>query len=106
MNIQTEENFCGLDKKSPLSKNFNILKGGRQVYRSCVAFPYRKGILYATDTPLEANSINYLYYSHNQWHKRKVFDIDGPCLHINWGKGSEIDIVIFILVALKTVLRK
>lgn len=26
MNIQTEENFCGLDKKSPLSKNFNILK--------------------------------------------------------------------------------
>ncbi|WP_083215119.1 acetyltransferase [Comamonas aquatica] len=26
MNIQTEENFCGLDKKSPLSKNFNILR--------------------------------------------------------------------------------
>lgn len=26
MNIQTEENFSGLDKKSPLAKNFNILK--------------------------------------------------------------------------------
>lgn len=26
MNIQTEENFCGLDKKSALSKYFNILK--------------------------------------------------------------------------------
>lgn len=38
---------------------------GKQAYRSCVAFPTENGLLYATDTPLEQNSIYALAMNEN-----------------------------------------
>lgn len=54
--------------------------GGEQKYRSCVAFPYKNGLIYATDTPLERN---FLFYIHkeNDWVLEKLFEMPGPCIY-------------------------
>lgn len=55
---------------------------GEQKHRACVAFPYKKGLLYATDTPLENNHIYYLEKNGDapMVHK-KIYAISGPCIY-------------------------
>lgn len=51
---------------------------GSQQYRSCVAFPTKGGLIYATDSPLEKNSLYYLNIE-----RKKTFylaDITGACV--------------------------
>lgn len=51
---------------------------GSQHYRSCVAFPLKGGLLYATDSPLEQNSIFFLDVDKGQLTKLK--DLTGACV--------------------------
>lgn len=75
------------DKESAILKvtdNFKtvtpILKGSQQ-YRSCVAFPYREGLIYATDTPREVNHVYYAYPNKEGWSIDTVCELPGPCIY-------------------------
>lgn len=71
--------------------DFNDVKPllrGKQQYRSCVAFPYKDGLLYATDTSRENN---YIYYVHNDFKELKhdvVAELPGPCVFGTQYKGK------------------
>ena len=56
---------------------------GQQKYRSCYIMPSRKGIAYATDTPIEKN---WIYYSEQAtdgtWAEpKRIFEMPGPCIY-------------------------
>lgn len=59
---------------------------GEQKFRACVAFPYKGGLLYATDTQMEKNSIRLLQFIEKKWHSTFVADINGSCIY-----GCEIE---------------
>ena len=62
---------------------------GKQQYRSCVAFPVSEGLLYATDTPLEKNSINLLSLEdESKSEVHELHSINGSCIY---GTESFID---------------
>lgn len=61
--------------------------GGNQKYRSCVCFPTKDGIFYATDTPLEENS---LFFLRNDNTLKKISSINGPCIY-----GTVLDNFLF-----------
>ena len=64
--------------------NFNNVEPvvrGRQKYRACVAFPVETGLLYATDTQQEKNSIRLLTNNYGVWESEKICDINGPCIY-------------------------
>ncbi|QFT08595.1 hypothetical protein [Vibrio sp. THAF190c] len=66
------------------SSNFKKVKPilvGSQKYRACVAFPYKNGLLYATDTQMESNSIRFMTCSGGQWSSEKILDINGSCIY-------------------------
>ncbi len=76
------------DKESGIWKienNFQSIKPvvtGKQIYRSCVAFPYEKGIVYGTDTPLEKNAIYYIPdINSTKLSLIKLADLPGPCIY-------------------------
>ncbi|RCU43290.1 hypothetical protein DU002_18645 [Corallincola holothuriorum] len=72
-------------------QDVELILGGEQKFRSCVAFPVSNGILYATDTQMENNSIRLLTQKQGQWVSEKLFDINGSCIY-----GCEIkDFYIF-----------
>ncbi|HPJ13338.1 MAG TPA: hypothetical protein PLV00_08130 [Caldisericia bacterium] len=54
---------------------------GKQEYRSCAAFALPKGILYATDTQLEANSIRFLRKVGSIFESEKLYDLEGSCIY-------------------------
>ena len=64
--------------------NFSQLErvvSGSQKYRSCVAFPWKGGLLYATDSQLEKNSIRFLSLEDGCWESRKIFDLNGSSIY-------------------------
>jgi outer membrane protein assembly factor BamB len=54
---------------------------GDQQYRSCVAYPFNGGLLYATDSHLESNSIRLLSYVGDKWASTHIADINGPVIY-------------------------
>lgn len=55
---------------------------GKQKFRSCIAFPAKEGLLYATDTPLEQNYINLLYLDGQQKGEiKELHKIPGSCIY-------------------------
>lgn len=62
-------------------KTVEKIVGGKQSYRSCVAFPTHNGIVYATDTPLEQNTIYQLIIHKEKVIRHKLLDINGPCIY-------------------------
>lgn len=54
-----------------------ILTGGQQC-RACVAYPFRDGIVYATDMPLEQNHV--YYYNEVTKTKIQLYEMPGPCI--------------------------
>lgn len=54
---------------------------GRQKYRSCAAWPEKDGIIYATDTPLQANSLYFIPFRNGTYqYPEKLFEMPGPCI--------------------------
>lgn len=54
---------------------------GSQQFRACVAFPLPEGLLYATDSQLEVNSINLLEETDTCWSRRTIRNVNGPVIH-------------------------
>lgn len=54
---------------------------GNQIFRSCVAFPSPKGILYATDSPFTENHICKIYNENGFWKNEKIATINGSCIY-------------------------
>lgn len=63
--------------------NVEPLLIGSQQFRSCVAFPIKEGIIYATDTPLEGNYIYKIELDRNKniIAMKKEYSIPGPCIY-------------------------
>jgi hypothetical protein len=75
------------DKESAILKvsdNFKtvtpVLKGSQQ-YRSCVAFPYKEGLVYATDTPREINHVYYAHPASDGWAVDTICVLPGPSIY-------------------------
>lgn len=60
-------------------KNVEPLVKGNQQYRACFIVPTEKGLIYATDTPLEDNYIYYLDMEDKQ--SRIMYELPGPCIY-------------------------
>lgn len=54
---------------------------GKQIYRGCVGSVSEEGLLYATDTPFENNSIRLLTLIDNKWISKHISDINGPSIY-------------------------
>ncbi len=64
--------------------NFNdveLIVEGKQSFRSCIAFPTDEGLLYATDTQQESNSIRLLRNEFGTWDSEKLYEIKGSCIY-------------------------
>jgi hypothetical protein len=61
-------------------KRIECVVRGQQVFRSCVAFPVAEGLLYATDSQFEQNSIRLLKQNNQVWESIYVADLNGPCI--------------------------
>ncbi len=59
----------------------NKIVGGKQVFRSCVAFPIADGLLYATDSQYQRNSINLLIFTNGIWNTKFIFEVNGPVIY-------------------------
>lgn len=67
----TQDNFA----------HVQMLVGGAQKYRACVAYPYQGGLLYATDTPLEQNYLYALRQADGKWETEALSELPGPCIY-------------------------
>jgi hypothetical protein len=54
---------------------------GNQKFRSCVAYPVADGLLYATDSHLEKNSIRILKNINGSWISEEITTINGPVIY-------------------------
>ncbi|WP_303207591.1 hypothetical protein [Bacteroides oleiciplenus] len=75
------ENAAGIWKAT---NNFNSVEKvlmGNQLFRACVAFPTVGGLLYATDSQLEQNSIRLLISENGIYKSKHLKDINGSCIY-------------------------
>lgn len=62
--------------------NVQPLLVGKQMYRACVLFPTEKGFIYATDTPLEKNSLIEVVFNDDKIISiKKIYDMPGSCIY-------------------------
>lgn len=78
-----QNNECALWRMNTDYSDAVPVFSGEQKYRSCFIMPRPDGIAYATDTPLEQNSI---YFSRAQndlsWSvPEAIFEMPGPCIY-------------------------
>jgi hypothetical protein len=62
-------------------KNLLSVINGDQMYRSCVGFAVSEGLLYATDSQFEPNSIRLLTIDGSAVSSQHICSINGPCIH-------------------------
>jgi len=55
--------------------------GGEQRYRACAAFVTNQGLLYATDSQFERNSIRLLREVRGRWLSDEIAPLNGPCTY-------------------------
>ena len=69
--------------------NLEIVFSGRQIYRTCALFPTEKGILYATDSPLHANSLMFSEEHQDKFTEPVIIaPMPGPCIFSQEFRGS------------------
>jgi len=67
-----------------VEKNFKTIQRvayGKQIYRSCFAYPTKEGLIYATDTQLETNSIRLLKIDGKDIKSEEIHKINGTCIY-------------------------
>lgn len=69
----------GIWKIEPGFNKSSRIVGGNQEFRSCFAFEYENGLVYASDIPTKENYIYYLNYSNLSL--TKLMSISGPCIY-------------------------
>lgn len=65
-------------------KNFETVKRvltGNEIARSCIAFPYKGDLIYATDTPFCNNSIRSLSLKNGKWESNLLYEMAGSCIY-------------------------
>lgn len=62
-------------------EHVEMIVGGSQKFRACVAYPYQDGLLYATDTPLEQNYLYTLTRKKGKWIHEVFGQMPGPCIY-------------------------
>ena len=62
-------------------QDVELIVNGHQNFRACVAFPTAEGLLYATDTQLENNSVRLLKKNDESWCSTKLYDLNGSCIY-------------------------
>lgn len=62
-------------------KEIFMVVGGDQKFRACKAFPIEEGLLYATDSQYEINSIALLYLNDRKWLHKEVARLNGPVIY-------------------------
>lgn len=71
--------------------NFKCIEkvlSGSQDYRACIAFPTMFGLVYATDSQFQQNSIRLLYNDEKGWGIKELHKINGSCIYGSTsGKG-------------------
>ena len=63
------------------TNNFNKIEkviGSDQNSRGVIAFPTKKGLVYATDSQFIENTIRILTFENNRWQSEELFKINGP----------------------------
>lgn len=83
---------AGIWKSDMSFRNVESVFSGHQKYRSCFLTAHPKGILYATDTPLEENAV---YFSREAddgsfLEPELIYEMKGPCIY---GKVLDDDVV-------------
>ena len=71
----------GIYKAKNNFESVEPIKLGKQKYRSCVAFPTKLGLLYATDSQFIQNSIRLLYKKKDRWITKIIHKINGPSVY-------------------------
>jgi len=60
---------------------------GDQKFRGCIAFATQEGLIYATDSPFQDNSIRLLKENSTGWESSNIHNINGPSIYgCQWGK--------------------
>jgi hypothetical protein len=62
-------------------KNVERVVSNSQIYRGCIGFPTKEGLIYATDAPFHDNTIRILKQKGNNWVSEKICDIDGSSIY-------------------------
>lgn len=62
-------------------QNVEKVVSGSQQFRSCVAYPYKGGLLYATDSQFEDNHVRVLERSNDGWTSRDLYPLNGSCIY-------------------------
>jgi len=57
------------------------VSNGSQTFRGCIGFPTINGLIYATDSPFERNSVRLLHYENGAWKSECIADINGSCIY-------------------------
>ena len=72
---------AGIWRASDGYRNVEPIVRGDQIYRSCVAFPRKEGLLYATDSQLNKNSLRLLKKTGSRWESEFIAQINGPAIY-------------------------
>ena len=75
------ENGASIYKAENNFQSIVCIGCGNQNYRSCVAFPTKEGLVYATDSQFNQNTIRLLCEENNEWTSKSIFNINGPCIY-------------------------
>jgi hypothetical protein len=75
------ENAASIWKAEDNFQKVSCIVKGNQKFRSCVAFPIKNGLLYATDSQFEQNEIRLLTVDDDQPHSSILFEINGPSIY-------------------------
>lgn len=62
-------------------KEILMVVGGDQKFRACKAFPIEEGLLYATDSQYEFNSIILLHFNNREWVEKEIARVNGPIIY-------------------------
>lgn len=54
---------------------------GEQKFRSCVGFVFEEGLLYATDSPNDVNSLRLIKIKHNEFENIELCKLNGPSIY-------------------------
>ncbi|MEG1644399.1 MAG: hypothetical protein RR279_01000 [Alistipes sp.] len=72
---------AGIWKATNNFKTVEAIGVGEQKYRACVVFPIKEGLLYATDSPFEKNSIRILKQIDGEWISEPILEINGSSIY-------------------------
>jgi len=62
-------------------KHVKCVLKGKQQYRASIGYPVADGVIYATDSHLERNSIRFLKTGKNSLSNEKLYDLNGSCIY-------------------------